>query len=370
MYDFLIVGAGLFGATFARLAADAGKSCLVIDRRTHIGGNCYTEKQFGIHVHKYGPHIFHCNNEEIWNFVKRFANFNDFRNCPIAMNNGKAYSLPFNMYTFNQMWGVVTPNDALDKINSQRLKLNREPRNLEEQALSLVGTDIYEKLIKGYTIKQWRKNPKELPASIIKRLPFRLTWNNNYFNDKYQGIPVDGYTAMFENILKGIDIKLEQDYFLNRNFWNSKARNIVFSGKIDEFYEFKFGELEYRTLEFHTELLNINNYQGNAVINYTEESIPWTRIIEHKHFETDFINNEKTIITKETPSIWSRNKTPYYPIRDIKNIAIFKSYNKLSKLEKNIIFGGRLSEYQYYDMHQVIASAFTKFKKQMARTSS
>ncbi|HCP5996868.1 TPA: UDP-galactopyranose mutase, partial [Escherichia coli] len=285
MYDYLIVGAGLFGCTFARLATDAGKKCLIIEKREHIAGNCYTEKKHGIHQHIYGPHIFHCNDDDIWDFVNRFAKFNSFINRPIAINNGKAYSLPFSMYTFNAMWGVLTPEEAIAKIESQKLKLERKPLNLEEQALSLVGTDIYNTLIRDYTKKQWQKDPKELPASIITRLPVRMTWDNNYFFDKFQGIPIGGYTLMFENMLKGIEVRVNTDYFANKEYFDGLAKKIVFTGKIDEFYDYRFGELEYRALKFENELLPMKNYQGNAVINYTSADIPWTRIIEHKYFD-------------------------------------------------------------------------------------
>lgn len=360
MYDFLIVGAGMFGSTFARLATDAGKRCLVIDKRPHIAGNCYTEEREGINVHIYGPHIFHCNDKVIWDFVNRFANFNNFRNSPIALHGGKAYSLPFSMYTFNQMWGVITPEEALAKIDSQRLRLNRNPANLEEQALTLVGRDIYETLIRDYTIKQWQKDPKELPASIIKRLPVRTTWDNNYFKDKYQGIPIGGYTALFEKMLKGIDVKLNTDYLKTKDAWDTKANTVIFTGRIDEYYDYCHGELEYRSLSFNTELKNTNNYQGNAVVNYTESNVPWTRIIEHKHFEITDSNNV-TLITYETPDTWSREKTPYYPIDDAINRSIYSKYKCLSKRESKVIFGGRLAEYKYYDMHQVIGSAFKKY---------
>lgn len=363
MYDYLIVGAGMFGSTFARLATDAGKKCLIIDKRNHIAGNCFTEETHGIHQHIYGPHIFHTNDEDIWNFVNRFAKFNNFVNRPIAINNGKAFSLPFSMYTFNAMWGVTTPQEALNKIDEQRLKLDREPENLEEQALSLVGTDIYNTLIRDYTKKQWKKDPKDLPASIIKRLPVRLTWDNNYFFDKYQGIPVGGYTAMFENILSDIEVKLNVDYFAEREYWNSLAEKIVFTGKIDEFYEFQFGELEYRSLKFETEIFDQENYQGNAVINFNSADVPWTRVIEHKHFDDTKSDKLKTIVTKEIPDDWDRNKTAYYPIGDNINMEIFKKYRELANKENNVIFGGRLAEYRYYDMHQVIGSAISKFER-------
>ena len=364
MYDYLIVGAGMFGATFARLAKDIGKNCLVIDKRPHIAGNCYTENIEGIQVHRYGPHIFHCNDDEIWLFVNRFAKFNNFRNSPIAINNGKAYSLPFSMYTFNQMWGVTTPDEAQAKIEAQRLKLDREPVNLEEQALSLVGRDIYEILIRDYTRKQWQKDPKDLPASIIKRLPVRLTWDNNYFNDKYQGIPVGGYTLLFENMLSGIEVRTGCDYLADREHWNALAKKVVFTGKIDEFYDYRFGELEYRTLKFENDILEKENYQGNAVVNYTESSVPWTRIIEHKHFDLR-IKNPLTYITREIPDSWSREKIPYYPIGDEVNMIIWEEYNKIAARESKVIFGGRLAEYRYYDMHQVIGSAIHTFKNKI-----
>ncbi|HBI7846266.1 TPA: UDP-galactopyranose mutase, partial [Escherichia coli] len=304
-YDYLIVGAGLFGCTFARLATDAGKKCLIIEKREHIAGNCYTEKKHGIHQHIYGPHIFHCNDDDIWDFVNRFAKFNSFINRPIAINNGKAYSLPFSMYTFNAMWGVLTPEEAIAKIESQKLKLERKPLNLEEQALSLVGTDIYNTLIRDYTKKQWQKDPKELPASIITRLPVRMTWDNNYFFDKFQGIPIGGYTLMFENMLKGIEVRVNTDYFANKEYFDGLAKKIVFTGKIDEFYDYRFGELEYRALKFENELLPMKNYQGNAVINYTSADIPWTRIIEHKYFDEVSAEEDVTIITKEIPDTWA-----------------------------------------------------------------
>jgi UDP-galactopyranose mutase len=359
MYDYLIVGAGMFGATFARLVTDGGKRCLVIDKRPHIAGNCYTQAAQGIHIHTYGPHIFHCNDEGIWSFVNRFTSFNNFRNAPIALHGGKAYSLPFNMYTFNQIWGVTTPAEAKAKIETQRLKLDREPANLEEQALSLVGRDIYEILIREYTRKQWQKDPSDLPAAIIKRLPLRFTWDNNYFNDRYQGIPTDGYTAMFQNMLEGIEVRLNVDYFADRAELDALARQTVFTGRIDEFYDYQFGELEYRTLRFETEWLDTDNYQGNAVVNYTEASVPWTRIVEHKHFEPGN-SSSRTCITREIPDSWQRDRVPYYPIGDAQNMAVFRRYEELAEREARVIFGGRLTEYRYYDMHQVIGSARVK----------
>lgn len=362
MYDYLIVGAGMFGATFARLAADAGKHCLVIDKRPHIAGNCYTEAAEGVHIHTYGPHIFHCNDDDIWAFVNRFADFNNFRNAPIAMHDGNVYSLPFNMYTFNQLWGVKTPAEARAKIEAQRLKLDREPANLEEQALVLVGSDIYETLIRDYTRKQWQKDPKELPAAIIKRLPLRFTWDNNYFNDRYQGIPIGGYTAMFVSMLEGIEVRLGVDYLADRPALDALARKTVFTGRIDEFYDYRFGELEYRTLRFDSEWLDTDNYQGNAVVNYTEADVPWTRIVEHKHFEPGN-TAPRTFITREIPDAWQRDKVPYYPIGDAGNMAIFRQYEELAESEERVIFGGRLAEYRYYDMHQVIGSAMAKAAK-------
>lgn len=361
MYDYLIVGCGLFGATFARLATDSGMKCLIIDKRSHIAGNCYSKNVDGINVHMYGPHIFHCNDDNIWSFVNRFARFNSFRNSPVAISQGRVFSLPFSMYTFNQMWGVTSPQEAFLKIDSQRLILDREPANLEEQALSLVGHDIYNTLIRDYTKKQWQKDPKQLPPDIIKRLPVRFTWNNNYFNDKYQGIPIGGYTRMFEEMLNGIEVRLDVDFFKSRNELSGLAKKIVFTGSIDEYYDYCFGSLEYRTLRFESTIIDSDNYQGNAVINYSDLTVPWTRVIEHKHFEPDN-RVKKTYITKEIPEKWDNNKIPYYPISDETNKNIFKKYNSLAINQDKIIFGGRLSEYKYYDMHQVIGSAISTFK--------
>ena len=364
MYDYLIVGAGLFGASFARQATDAGKKCLLIERRNHIGGNCHTEEREGIHVHVYGPHIFHCSDETIWRFVNRFARFNNFRNQPISITGGKVYSLPFNMYTFNHMWGVKTPEEAMRKIASQQLDLKgRAPQNLEEQALSQVGTDIYETLIRGYTTKQWQRDPKDLPASIIKRLPLRFTWDNNYFNDPYQGIPEEGYAAMFRNMLDGIDLQLDTDYLAERTSWNAKAKRIVFTGRIDDYFERCFGELKYRTLDFETWTENTENYQGNAVINYGDLDVPWTRIIEHKHF-TPGHKSRKSIVTKEIPAPWADGKEPYYPVSDEANTERYKKYRERAEKERNVLFGGRLAEYRYYDMHQVIGSAFMCWQRE------
>jgi UDP-galactopyranose mutase len=362
-YDYLIVGSGIFGATFARLATDAGKRCLIIEQRNHIAGNCYTKNVEGINVHTYGPHIFHTSNERVWEFVNKFTTFNNFINSPVAYYEGKLYSLPFSMYTFNQIWGVITPDEAKQKIEEQRLKLDREPANLEEQALSMVGSDIYELLIKGYTKKQWMKDPKDLPATIIKRLPLRFIYDNNYFNDKYQGIPIGGYTKLFENLLAGITVKTETDYFDNREYFNSIAEKVVYTGKIDEFYGFEYGELEYRTLRFESELMQTSNYQGNAVVNYSAEEIPYTRTIEHKHFEK--VSTPSTYITKEYPDTWAKGKIPYYPINNDVNMGIFNKYKEKSKLETKILFGGRLAEYQYYDMHAVIGSALIAADKEL-----
>lgn len=360
-YDYLIVGAGFFGATFARLMTEAGKLCLVIDSRKHIGGNAYTAKHNGIDVHMYGPHIFHTNDDDIWTFVNRFTKFNNFILSPKAYVDGRMYSLPFNMNTFHEVWGCTTPDQAKEIIDSQ--KFEGEPTNLEEQALSLVGKDIYELLIKGYTEKQWMKDCKELPAFIIKRLPLRFTYDNNYFNDKYQGIPVDGYTKMFENMLDGIDVVLDENYFDKKEYYNSIASKVVFTGKIDEFFDYKYGELEYRTLEFeHTELM-CENFQGAAQVNYTKKDVPWTRIIEHKHFTK--AKTETTVITKETPAKYDRTKVPYYPVNDQKNDQIYRKYVEETEKLSNIIFGGRLAEYKYYDMHQIIGSAMKAVKSEL-----
>lgn len=357
-YDYLIVGCGLFGATFARLASDDGKKCLIIDKRDHIAGNCYTEKIENINVHKYGPHIFHTSNKVVWDFVNRFSEFNNFILSPKAKYQKKLYSLPFNMNTFYEIWGTKRPEEAKYIIDKQKFK--GEPSNLEEQALSLVGSDIYEILIKGYTKKQWGKDPRNLPKFIIKRLPLRFVFDNNYFNDRYQGIPIGGYTKLFENMLDGIEVKLNCDYFSNKNYFNSLANKVVYTGCIDEFFNYEHGELEYRSLNFETKILDCENRQGNAVINYTEEKIPWTRVIEHKHFEKSV--SEKTVITKEYPKKYTKGDTPYYPINDDKNQKIYKKYQEKIKNLDNFIFGGRLAEYKYMDMHVVIESAFNKYR--------
>lgn len=355
-YDYLVVGSGLFGAVFAHEALKRGKKCLIIDKRAHLGGNVFCENIEGINVHKYGAHIFHTNDKAIWDYVNNFVEFNRYTNSPVANYRGTLYSLPFNMNTFYQLWGVKTPEEAKDKINSQiKDKKKTLPANLEEQALSLVGKDIYEKLIKGYTEKQWGRPATELPAFIIKRLPVRFTYDNNYFSDKYQGIPVGGFNKLINGLLSGIETKLNTDYFSNRNHWDNIAEHLVFTGSIDQFYDYKFGQLEYRSLRFEHEIHNVPNFQGNAVINYTDRDIPYTRTIEHKHFE--FGNQPKTVVTKEFPEDWTPQKEAYYPINDDRNNAIFAKYKALNNNEHNIIFGGRLANYQYYDMHQVVASA-------------
>lgn len=364
MYDYLIVGAGLYGAVCARELTDAGKRVLVIDKRDHVGGNVYTEKVEGINVHKYGAHIFHTNNKSVWTYVQRFAEFNRFTNSPVANYKGELYSLPFNMYTFNKMWGVVTPEEAAAKIAEQRKEISGEPRNLEEQAISLVGRDIYEKLIKGYTEKQWGRDCKDLPSFIIKRLPVRLTFDNNYFNALYQGIPVGGYTKMVEKMLEGIEVKLGTDYLNDRDELNSLADKVIYTGPIDAFFDFSLGTLEYRSVRFENELLDKPSFQGNAAVNYTDRETPWTRIIEHKWFEfgKDENGNElpKTVISREYSSEWKPGDEPYYPVNDEKNSALYREYRKLAERENKVIFGGRLGEYKYYDMDQVIAAALQR----------
>lgn len=360
-YDYIIVGSGLFGAVFAHEAKKKGKKCLVIDKRNHQGGNVYCEQVEGINVHKYGAHIFHTNDKEIWDYVNQFVEFNRYTNSPVAFYKDEVYNLPFNMNTFQQLWGVRTPEEAQNKIEEQvKASGIKDPKNLEEQAISLVGIDIYEKLIKGYTEKQWGRKATELPAFIIKRLPVRFTYDNNYFNDKYQGIPIGGYNKLIEGLLDGIEVRLEVDFFAQREEFTQIADKIVFTGKIDEFYNNQFGSLEYRSLKFETKTLDQANFQGNAVINYTESKIPYTRIIEHKHFE--FGTQKKTVITYEYPDEWSLGKESYYPVNDDKNNAIYNQYKSLAEKDKNVIFGGRLAEYKYYDMHQIIGSALKKSK--------
>ena len=369
MYDYLIIGSGLFGSVFARQAADAGKKVLVIDKRPNIAGNVYTEKVEGINFHKYGAHIFHTNNTEVWNYVNRFATFNRFTNSPVANYKGELYSMPFNMYTFNKMWGVVTPEEAAAKIEEQKKEIIGEPQNLEEQAISLVGRDIYEKLVKGYTEKQWGRDCKKLPAFIIKRLPVRLTFDNNYFNALYQGIPIGGYTKLVENLLEGIEVRLNEDYLEDKEKWNAMAEKVVYTGAIDAYFDYTLGNLEYRSVRFENEILDMPNFQGNAAVNYTDRETPWTRIIEHKWFEfgKDENGNDlpKTIISKEYSSEWKPGDEPYYPVNDKKNGELYQKYKALAEKEENIIFGGRLGEYKYYDMDAVIASALECARNQM-----
>jgi UDP-galactopyranose mutase len=362
-YEYLIVGAGLFGAVFAHEATKRGKKCLIIDKRNHTGGNIYCERLDGINVHKYGPHIFHTDNKQIWDYVNKFVQFNHFVYSPIANYNGMLYNLPFNMNTFYQLWKVKTPEEARLKINEQRAAYAHiiEPQNLEEQALILGGKDIYEKLIKGYTEKQWGRPATQIPAFIIRRLPFRFTYDNNYFNHPYQGIPIGGYNILIENLLKGIEVKTNTNYFENRDYFERIAKKIVFTGKIDEFFNYQFGKLEYRSLHFETEQLQISNFQGVAGMNYTSLDIPYTRIVEHKHFE--FGDQPNTIITREYPHEFSKNKEPYYPINDDKNQTLLHKYKTLAQRRNNIIFGGRLAEYKYYDMHQIINNSLLLIRK-------
>ena len=361
-YDYLIVGAGLYGAVCAREAAKAGKRVLVIDKRPHIAGNVHTEEVEGINVHVYGAHIFHTNNKVVWDYVNQFAEFNRFTNSPVANYKGELYSLPFNMYTFNQMWGVVTPREAAAKIEEQKRAAGiTEPKNLEEQAISLVGTDIYEKLIKGYTEKQWGRPCTELPAFIIKRLPVRFTFDNNYFNASYQGIPMGGYTKMVENMLSGIEVRLNVDYFEHREELDALADRIIYTGPIDAYFGYRLGNLQYRSVRFETEVLDMPNFQGNAAVNYTDRQTPWTRIIEHKWFE--FGDQPKTVISREYSSEWKPGDEPYYPVNDERNGALYQQYKALADAEEKVIFGGRLGEYKYYDMDAVIASALEKCKE-------
>lgn len=369
MYDYLIVGAGLFGAIFAHEAKKAGKSVLVIDKRSNVGGNIYTKEVEGIQVHEYGAHIFHTSNEEVWNYIQQFAEFNRYTNSPVARYKNELYNMPFNMNTFSRMWGVVTPEEAKAKIEEQIREAGiTEPKNLEEQAISLVGRDIYEKLVKGYTEKQWGRRANELPAFIIKRLPVRFVYDNNYFNDKYQGIPVGGYTQIVEKMLEGIEVRLETDFFANREELTAQADKIVFTGMIDAYFDYCYGELEYRSLRFETEVLECENYQGNAVVNYTEFEVPYTRIIEHKHFEFGCQTGEanpKTVITREYPATWKRGDEPYYPMNDEKNNALYAKYKELAEKEKKVIFGGRLGMYKYFDMHNVVAEALKCVREEL-----
>ena len=363
-YDYLVVGAGLYGAVFAQEAKRAGKSVLVVDKRDHIAGNVYTREIEGINVHVYGAHIFHTNDRQVWEYVNRFAEFNRFTNSPVANYKGELYSLPFNMYTFNRMWGVVTPEQAAAKIEEQRLAAGiTEPKNLEEQAISLVGTDIYEKLVKGYTEKQWGRDCKDLPAFIIKRLPVRLTFDNNYFNALYQGIPMGGYTKMVANMLEGIEVRLGVDYLKNKAELDALAKKVVYTGPIDAYFDFRLGTLEYRSVRFETEVLDMPNFQGNAAINYTDRETPWTRIIEHKWFE--FGTQPKTVISREYSSEWKPGDEPYYPVNDEKNSALYARYKVLADKETRVIFGGRLGEYKYYDMDKVIEAALALCRNEL-----
>ena len=373
-YDYLIVGSGLFGATFAYCAKRAGKRCMVIDRRPHTGGNVYCENVEGINVHKYGAHIFHTSNREVWDFVNSIVPFNRYTNSPVAVApDGRIYNLPFNMNTFAQMWGVKTPEEAQAKIEEQRsgfvADLRRqgveEPRNLEEQAISLIGRDIYEKLIKGYTEKQWGRPCTELPPFIIRRLPVRFVFDNNYFNDLYQGIPIGGYNRLVDGLLDGVEVRTDTDFFDNREYWTSVADKIVFTGKIDEFYDYRFDKLEYRTVRFETEVLDTANWQGNAVVNYTSRDVPYTRIIEHKHFEkfgAELYDNPRTVVSREYSTEWSEGMESFYPVNDDRNTALFQRYNALAQQEPNVIFGGRLAEYKYYDMSPIIEKVLNLFK--------
>lgn len=370
MYNYLIVGSGLYGATIAQQAKKAGKSVLVIDKRPNIGGNIYTEKVEGINVHKYGAHIFHTNNKEVWDYVTSFVDFNRFTNSPVANYKGELYSMPFNMYTFNKMWGVVTPEEAAAKIEEQKKEITGEPKNLEEQAISLVGRDIYEKLVKGYTEKQWGRDCKDLPAFIIKRLPVRLTFDNNYFNALYQGIPIGGYTKLIEKMLEGIEVRLNVDYLENKEELDKLAEKVIYTGPIDAYFDYKLGTLEYRSVRFENEILDKPNFQGNAAVNYTDRETPWTRIIEHKWFEfgKDENGNDlpKTVISREYSSEWKLGDEPYYPVNDTKNSTLYEQYKALAEAEDNVIFGGRLGEYKYYDMDKTIEVALAAAKKELA----
>ena len=358
LYDFLIVGSGWYGSVCARELTDKGYECLVIDKRNHIGGNCYTKVVEGINVHEYGPHIFHTSNDEVWSYVNKYAEFNNYRHHAVANYEDEIYSLPFNMWTFNKMWNVKTPAEAKAKIESQRFK--GIPTNLEEQAKSLVGEEIYQKLIKGYTEKQWLKSAKDLPASIIRRLPVRFTYDNNYFFDKYQGIPVKGYTELFERLLEGIEVQLGVDYFKYKDSLDVNCKSVIYTGPIDRYYDYQFGELEYRPLKFETKVLDTENYQGHSVVNYTSAKVPFTRVIEHKHFNND--DSSKTVITHEYPIEYNRNEEPYYPINDKSNQELYQKYSALAEVECSVHFGGRLAEYKYYDQHQVIESALNFIK--------
>lgn len=369
-YNYLIIGSGLYGVTIAQQAKKAGKSVLVIDKRPNVGGNIYTEKVEGINVHKYGAHIFHTNNKEVWDYVTSFVDFNRFTNSPVANYKGELYSMPFNMYTFNKMWGVVTPEEAAAKIEEQKKEITGEPKNLEEQAISLVGRDIYEKLVKGYTEKQWGRDCKDLPAFIIKRLPVRLTFDNNYFNALYQGIPIGGYTKLIEKMLEGIEVRLNVDYLENKEELDKLAEKVIYTGPIDAYFDYKLGTLEYRSVRFENEILDKPNFQGNAAVNYTDRETPWTRIIEHKWFEfgKDENGNDlpKTVISREYSSEWKLGDEPYYPVNDAKNSTLYEQYKALAEAEDNVIFGGRLGEYKYYDMDKTIEVALAAAKKELS----
>ncbi|MCM1524373.1 MAG: UDP-galactopyranose mutase [Ruminococcus sp.] len=368
MYDYLIVGAGLYGSVFAYEAKKREKKVIVIDKRSHIGGNVYTENVGGINVHKYGAHIFHTDNKEVWEYIRQFAEFNRYTNSPVARYKNELYNMPFNMNTFSKMWGITAPEEAAEIIEKQRAEIKGEPKNLEEQAISLVGTDIYEKLVKGYTEKQWGRACKELPAFIIKRLPVRMVYDNNYFNDKFQGIPIGGYTQIIEKMLEGIEVKLNTDFLVDKKNLSAIADKIVYTGAVDGYFDYSLGELEYRSLRFETDDLQTENFQGNAVVNYTEFEIPYTRIIEHKHFEFGCQGGEKTnhtVITKEYPAVWKRGDEPYYPMNDEENDALYVKYKMLAEKEKNVIFGGRLGEYKYYDMDKVIEAALRAVQKEL-----
>ena len=363
-YDFLIVGAGLFGAVFAQEAKKAGKKCLVIEKRGHIAGNIYTKEVEGIQVHEYGAHIFHTSNQEVWNYVNQFAEFNRYTNAPVANYKGEIYNLPFNMNTFHKLWGVASPKEAKEKIESQkRERAVGRPKNLEEQAINLVGPDVYEKLVKGYTGKQWGRRATELPAFIIKRLPVRFTYDNNYFDDNYQGIPIGGYTKMVEKMLEGTEVRLNKDFFAQREHYQGLAGAVVYTGMVDEYFGYCFGELEYRSLRFESEVLEEENYQGNAVVNYTEYEVPYTRVIEHKHFE--YGTQPKTVVTREYPKAWSKGDEPYYPLNDEKNAELYGRYQELARKEGNVIFGGRLGQYKYYDMDDTIEAALQCAKEHL-----
>ena len=368
-YDYLIIGAGLYGAVFAQQAKAAGKKVLVIDKRNHIAGNVYTEKVEGIDFHKYGAHIFHTNNKEVWNYVNQFVTFNRFTNSPVANYKGELFSLPFNMYTFNKMWGVVTPEQAEAKIAEQKQEIQGEPKNLEEQAIALVGRDIYEKLVKGYTEKQWGRDCRELPSFIIKRLPVRYTFDNNYFNALYQGIPVGGYTKLVENLLEGIEVRLDTDYLAEKETYDAMAEQVIYTGPVDAYFGYSLGTLEYRSVRFEQEIMDISNYQGNAVVNYTDRETPWTRIIEHKWFEFGKDENgkelPKTVISREYSSEWKPGDEPYYPVNDEKNNGLYEQYKQMADREEKVCFGGRLGEYKYYDMDAVILSALTRAREML-----